>query len=179
MKLNYLSLFSALLAISGLILPWLTVTSNANYVDPPIAMAYTAYLHQLTGTINGISQTVTPTVWFLWSALILIILSSLGCSIGSLLIGRKGQILILVSGITALLSIVVFGAGLLNSNFVVTDLEPGYVMNLFPPNTLGLTAEYAMQYGYEYSWYLGYGFWVTLVSAVLAFISLVIHPMFV
>jgi hypothetical protein len=177
-KINYLSVVAAALAFFAIALPWLTVGSSSDWVTPPITMEFTAYLFQVAGTVNGIHQTVMPNVWFLWGALVMVLASAVACLSGTLLAGRKGQVLVLVSGLMALLSLVVFGAGLLNSDFVVTDLEPGYIMRLFPPNAFGITAEAAMEYGYDYSWFLGVGFWMALGSSVVAFISTVLHPTF-
>jgi hypothetical protein len=149
----------------------------SDYVEPVINMEFNAYLYQLAGTVNEISQTTTANVWFLWGALALILFAGVGCLAGSFLASRKGQVLVLTAGIAALLSMVVFGAGLLNSDFANPSEEPAAVMNLFPSNAFGMTAEEAMEWFYSFSWFLSYGFWLALLSAILSFVSLVTHSM--
>ena len=140
-------------------------------------MQYAAYLYQISGTVNGISQSVTANIWFVWGALAMVLVAAVGCLAGSLLTGSRGQLLVLMAGLLSLLSLVVFGAGLLNSDFVNLDLEPGYVMNLFAPNVFGISAQAANEFAYHYEWFLSYGFWLALTSAVLAFISTVTHTL--
>ncbi len=177
MKFNYTAIIAAAFAFSALLLPWLTVSSQSTWAVPQIKMEYTVHLYQLSGTVNNVSLTTTPNVWFLWSALALVLYAGVAGIVGSFLRNRRGQILVLSAGLTALLSMVVFGAGVLNSEFVQTELEPAYVMNLFPPNAFGISSEAAMQYGYTYSWFLNYGFWLARAAAILSFVSTVLHPM--
>ena len=59
MKINYLGLVAAILAIAGLALPWFTFTMTALYDN--INADFTVYLYQIQGTINGVSATALPT----------------------------------------------------------------------------------------------------------------------
>lgn len=171
MKLNYFGLAAGILAIASLLLPWFTVNMTASFEE--ITMDFTAYLYQVQGTVNSISATVFPNVWFVLGALGLVIITVIFSFAGGLLIGRKGQILLLAAGITALLSMVMFGGGLLMSDYASTDLEPAAVMNLFQPNAFGITADAAMEKSYDFVWWLSFGFWLTIVAGILAFVAAV------
>jgi hypothetical protein len=171
LKLNYVGVVAAVLAFVSLLLPWFTVTMTS--VDEPIKMDFTVYLYQIQGTVNGVSATSFANVWFVWGALALVVFTAIICLAGSILSGRKGQVLLLIAGIFALLSAVVFGAGLLNSSYSNTDSEPAAIMGLFPSNAFAVTAESAMQNSYDFVWWLSYGFWLTIVSAIIAFVGAV------
>jgi hypothetical protein len=68
----------------------------------------------------------------------------------------------------------VFGAGILNSDFVNNDLNPAYTLSYFP-NSFGLTPQQIDMDWYVYSWSLNIGFWAALAAGIIAFASLVIH----
>jgi hypothetical protein len=172
LKLNIVGVVAAVLVIVSLLLPWFSVTMTS--VDGAINMDFSAYLYQIQGTVNGVSATSFANIWFVWGALALIIITTVCCLAGSFLTGRKGQVLLLMAGIFALLSAVVFGAGLLGSSFSDTESEPASVMGLFPSNAFApITADTAMQNSYDFVWWLSYGFWLTLVGAITAFVGAV------
>jgi hypothetical protein len=137
------------------------------------SMTFDAYLYQLQGTVNGANASVFPAVWFVYAALAMMVLTVVFCLSGSLLTGRKGQLLLLFAGILALLSMAVFGAGLLMSDYAQTNREPGALMNLYPSGAFALTADQAMEDIYHFTWWLSYGFWLTLVSAIISFVATV------
>jgi hypothetical protein len=66
---------------------------------------------------------------------------------------------------------IVFEAGLLNSNYGNSDLESANVMGLFPSSAFSIITDTAMQYSYDFIWWLSYGFWLTIVSAIMAFVA--------
>jgi hypothetical protein len=171
MKVNFLALSAGITAIVALASPWLTVSSTA--VSDNITMTFTVYLYQVQGTINATSATTFPNVWFTLVALALITLTAALCFTGNFTAKRKSQLLLVVAGLTGILTVVVFGAGLLNSDYANTHLEPAAAMNLFEANTFGITVEQAMQSTYQFVWWLGYGFWFGLAAAVIAFVAAV------
>ncbi len=175
-KINYLAIVAAVLAFAALVLPWFAVTMTAPYTEPPTNMEYTVYLYQVAGTVNGTSLTTTANVWFVWGALALVLVAAICSLAGSVFATKKGQLLILAAGIMALLSMVVFGAGLLNSQYVDVNTEPQAVLSLFPAGAFGLSAAVIEDY-YHFSWTLSFGFWLALVSAILCFASLVTHSL--
>jgi hypothetical protein len=171
LKVNFVGLVAGVTALVALALPWLTVSSTAVFDD--ITMVFTVYLYQVQGTINATSATTFPNVWFTLGALALIILTAVFSFAGSLIANRKSQPLLLLAGITGILTVVVFGIGLLNSDYANTHLEPAAVMNLFEANAFGITADQAMESSYDFVWWLGYGFWLALVTALIAFVAAV------
>lgn len=172
MKLNYFGLVAAVLAFVSLALSWFTVTATS--LDGSITMSYTAYLYMVQGTVNGMSASVFPYVWFVLAALALILITAVACLAGSFLAGRRGKLLLLAAGILALLALVVFGAGLFNSDFANPALEPQTIMNLFPKGSFGqITADIAAQNDYNLGWDMSYGFWLAIGSAIFAFVAAV------
>lgn len=158
-----------MLSLASLALSWLSVSMTA--YGASLNMQFTAYLYQIHGTVNGVSANAFPNVWFVWGALVLMVVVAVGSFAGSFLAGRRGLLLLLTAGILALLAMVVFGAGLLSSSYANSDSEPASVMGLFSSNAFGVTANNAMQYGYDFVWYLSYGFWLAIGAAIMAFVG--------
>ena len=171
MKTNFVGLVAGLLAIAGLALPLFTVNSTSAINSTN--MDFTVYLYQIQGTVNGVSATAFPGVWFVYGALALVSVSVICCFVGSFLVGRKGQLVLLVAGIMALMSMVTFSSGLLMSDYAVAESEPAAVMGFFQSNAFGITADQAMEISYSFVWSLGYGFWLTIVAAIVAFVGAV------
>jgi hypothetical protein len=171
-KINFIAIIAGILALASLALPWFVGGFNSSDVN----MEFTAYLYQIAGVVNSVSQTVTVAVWFGLVAVAFLLIAAVSSFVGSFVVGKKGQLLILAAGILALMSMVVFGAGILNSNFVVEELNPRYTLSYFP-NNFGLTADQIDNGWYDYSWSLSIGFWLALGSAIVAFVSLVTHNM--
>ena len=170
MKINYFGIVAVVLALASLASSWFSITANS--VDQSSHMSFTAYLYQIQGSVNGIPATAFPAIWFVMAALALTIVAAFGCLTGSFLLGRKGQLLLLMAGISALLSTVVFGAGLLNSEYANSAVEPGAIMKLFASHAFGqTTAEVAMQRAYDVTWSLSNGFWMAIVTAIMAFVG--------
>jgi hypothetical protein len=169
LKVNYFGIAAAVLALVSLALSWFSVTMTA--YGASINMQFTAFLYQIHGTVNGVSASAFPNVWFVWGALVLMMAVAAGCFAGSFLAGRKELLLLLTTGILALLALLVFGAGLLSSNYANSNFEPASVMGLFSSNAFGLTANNAMQYGYDFVWYFSYGFWLAIGAAIMAFVG--------
>jgi len=92
--------------------------------------------------------------------------------VGSLIVGKNGKMILVIAGILALLSIIIFAVGLQGE---FSDLTAaGY------PGDIGLFSSGSWSFmgaTMDYSTYLTFGFWLALVAAILAFISLVKHPM--
>jgi hypothetical protein len=168
-KINYLAIIAGVVALASLVLPWFVGGFDTNGVH----MEFTAYLYQITGVVNNVSQTTFVSIWFGWAAIAFLLIAAVNSLTGSLIVGKKGQLLILSAGIFAILSMVVFGAGIVNSDFVSSDLNPRYTISYFP-NTFGLT-DAQIDDMYDSSWSINYGFWLALVVGIIAFASLITH----
>ncbi len=110
-KINYLAIIAGIIALISLALPWF----NGGFKGDIYDMQFTASLYQIMGTVNGVSQTTFASVWFGWAAIAFLLIGIINSLVGSITIGKKGQLLILSAGILALMSMVVFGAGMLTA----------------------------------------------------------------
>jgi len=114
-KLNFLGILGAILALVGLVMPWWTETAtvpvmglgNSTAVDLPL------YLYETSANVlaNPPTRVLTLDLWFCWAALGLAALAALWAIVGSAVSG-KGKWILVIGGVVALLSVVVFAAGL-------------------------------------------------------------------
>ncbi len=169
-KINYIAVVSGILAIISLALPWF----NGAFKGITYDMQFTASLYQISGVVNGISETTFVNIWFGLVAVVFLLITVVSSFVGSMIAGKKGQLLILSAGILALMSMVVFGAGMLNSDFAKEELNPAYTLSYFP-DSFGLTTQQIDADWYTYSWSLNFGFWTALAAGIIAFASLVTH----
>ncbi len=168
-KINYLAIIAGAIALASFVLPWFAGRFSSSDVN----MEFTAYLYQIAGAANSVSQTTFVSIWFGWVAIAFLLIAAFNSFAGSVSVGKKGQLLILSAGILAILSMVVFAAGLVNSDFVASDINPRYTINYFQ-NSFGLTDE-QIDAWYSSSWSISYGFWLALAAGIVAFASLVTH----
>ncbi len=168
--MNYLGFIAGIVAFVSVFLPWFTIelwTSNLSST-----MNFTANLYQLTGTVEGVTRSMFLIVWFNVGAFILMLITGLLCIVSSIFAtSRRRTTLLIVSCVFALLAMVIFGYGLANSSFAVEELNPGYTISQFPENSFGLSAEQSMQNTYDYSWQIGIGFWLALISVILSLLA--------
>ncbi len=170
MKINYLGLIAGVVAFLSVFLPWFTIELwTSNYSS---TMNFSANLYQLTGTVEGITQSMFLVVWFNVGPLLLMAITGLLCLVSSFFAARgKRNTIFVVSCVFALLAMVIFGYGLANSSFAVEELNPGYAISQFPEDSFGLSAEESMQNTYYYSWQIGIGFWLALTVVILSLLA--------
>jgi uncharacterized membrane protein len=169
LKVNYIGIIAGIIAFASLFLSWFTIklwTENLNST-----MEFAANLFQLTGTVEGVTKTISLTVWFNVGALILMMISGLACLVGSTVVERRRTMILIVSCVLPLIAMAVFGFGLANSSLAVERINPGYTISQFPEGSFGLSAEQSMQRSYDYSWAIGIGFWFALIAAILALVA--------
>lgn len=130
------------------------------------------FLYQATSSFMGISQTVTIDLWFCWVALALIVIAGVAGIAGSAVVGDNGKRILLIAGILALLSIVIFAVGLQNELLKTPPVSGFPSVGLFSSGSFIFMGEMSMQY----SSYLTIGFWLALIAAVMAFVALLKHP---
>lgn len=172
MKVNFLSIATGIIALISIFLPWFSIdlwTENLSST-----MSFSAYLYQLSGTVEGVTKSVFMFVWFNSVALILTTGTVVTCVAASVIAGKKRRMLLALSLALALLSLTVFAYGLISSDFAVMKLNPGYTISQFPDGAFGLSAGQSMLNSYDYSWAAGLGFWLVLIAAVLTVISAVL-----
>ena len=137
MKLNIIGLIAAILAFISIVLPWYSLTSS-----------YGSLNYSLLDFINAVQVS-----WYVWGALALIVIGGLLGLLGSFIIGRNGKNLLMVAGILAILSPIIFAGGFVSEGATLFG------------SVLGVT------------YFLSAGFFLALIAGILMFISLKKHPM--
>jgi hypothetical protein len=162
MKINYLGIIAGVIVLTCLLLPWYTVTTTQTTPAGATETAsFTVYLYQVTTTVNGVEQATQLHVWLGLSTLILLTVTGVGCIIGSLRNGRKGRLILVFTGILALVSVMTFGLSLQQNNLAPQNTVPDYTASTFQNGT----------------WQMASGFWIALSAGVLNLVSLPTHPM--
>lgn len=129
------------------------------------------YPHQATASAMGTSATVAMDLWFGQAALALIVIAGIAAMVGSLIIGKTGKMILAFDGILALLSIIIFAAGLQG------ELSKAPPVSGFPEVGLFSSGSWSfMGTSMNYQSYLSFGLWLALIAAIIAFISLGKHP---
>lgn len=144
---------------------------SAEAMGVELSVDTSVYPHQATASTMGMSATVAMELWYGWAALVLIVIAGIASIVGSLIIGKTGKMLLIVAGILALLSIIIFAVGLQGELSKAPPVSGYPSVDLFSSGSwdyMGVTM--------DYSSYLTFGFWLALVAAILAFISLLKHP---
>jgi hypothetical protein len=151
LKINIIGIIGAIIALIGLVLPWWTMTFS---VTTGINLSYSAsiYLYQTTASGIGTSVTGPMNLWYGWVAFILLVLGIFFGIAGSLIPAR---VILVISVILALLSIIVFAAGLQSNLSSTTGLSG---IGLFSSGSF---------FGYSYMTYLSFGFWFALIGAIV------------
>lgn len=161
------------MAFISLVLPWWTWTASFEALDTVSTSAgLSVYPYQTTTYATGMgSVTVSMDLWFGWAALSLIIIAGIVGILGSVMVGKTGKMILIVAGILALISILVFAIGLNN------ELSKAPVVQGFPEVGLFSRGSFTLfDVSMNYSSYLTFGFWLALVAAIIAFISSLKHP---
>lgn len=183
MKLNYIAIAASIIAFASLALPWWTLTMRPHYLyarRTKISVEFSVYPYQTKTSTTGVPQNVMPgesagttKPWFALATLTLIVIAGIAGTVGSVTVGKTGKIILIVAGILALLSIIIFAEGLENELPKKAPV-PGFPeLSLFSSGTYSFMGVLSM----DYSTYLNSGFWLALVAAIIAFISLLKHPM--
>lgn len=163
MKPNILGLIGGVIAFISLVLPWWSMTLSASALGISYSASVSIYTYQATASAMGFSSTVSVNLWYGWAALWLIVVGGVLGIAGGLF--TKGRIVILVGGLLALLSIIIFAVGLQSE--LSQPLATG-----FPQVSLFSSGSYGSGFGSaNYATYLSYGFWIALVSAIIMFVA--------
>jgi hypothetical protein len=159
LKINIIAIIGAVIALIGLVLPWWTMSLSGSSLIPPITLQYSAsiYLYQTTASGVGTSVTGPMNFWYGWVAFILLVLGALFGLAGGMLPARA---ILVIGGILALLSVIIFAAGLQNDLTRTSSLSG---IGLFSSGSF---------LGYSYTSYLSFGFWLALIGAILMLTAL-------
>jgi hypothetical protein len=157
LKINVIGIIGAIIALIGLVLPWWTITLSISSPQTDFSYSATIYLYQTTATGIGTSVTGPMNLWYGWVAFILLVLGALFGIAGSLI---QERFMLLVGAILALLSIIVFAAGLQNDISSTSSLSGA---GLLSSGTFSI----GIFSGYGYVTYLSFGFWLALIGAIV------------
>ena len=173
-KVNYLAIVAGIIALTSLFLPWFVMNFTLKATNTIVN--FTAYLYQISGSVDvGASQTASINVWFGLTAIAFIVVAAVCAFTGSLMPGKKGKMLIYVTGILSILSIIIFALGLISSDFAGNDGFE-YTLTYFQ-NNLGLTDQQINggRTGAFNIGMIGYGIWLALVAGIIAFAAIIMH----
>ena len=161
MKPNVLGIIGGILAFISIVLPWWTMTISSGVMGITYSSDLSLYPYQAKATAMGVSMIVDMNLWYGWAALALVIVGGVLGIVGSLL--QNGKAMLIGAGVLALLSMIVFAAGL-QSELSKAPINTGYPqVGLFSngsSSVAGLTS-------INYTTYLSFGFWITLVAAII------------
>jgi len=161
LKINIIGIVGAIIAFIGLALPWWTVTFSLT-MEANLSYSASIYLYQTTASGIGTTVTGQMNLWFGWVAFALLVLGALFGIAGSLM--PRARAMLIVGGILALLSVIVFAAGLQN-----------YLSTTSGLSSFGLFSSGSFT-GYSYVTYLSFGFWLTLIGAIVILASWLNRP---
>lgn len=165
MKINYIGIIGGILAFISLVLPWWTLRLSVSIVSFDMSL----YPYQFT----AVGVPVTAGVpWYCWVALALIVVGGVLGIVGS--ITRYGRRLVAAGGALSLLSIIVFAVALqLDLMQGASELAILGVtgLGIFSSGTITF-----MSQSFSYSTFLSFGFWLALVSAIVLFVAVRMHP---
>jgi hypothetical protein len=165
LKPNYIGIVGGILAFISLVLPWWTMTMSSSLMGVAYSIDVSMYPYQARIGGMGISLPVTMDLWFGWVALALVVLGGLLGIVGSVK-SDKARMMLVVGGVLALLSIVVFALGL------QIELSKAPPVSGFPAVGLFSSGSYSYEeISMNYSTYLSFGFWLALVAAVVMFVA--------
>jgi hypothetical protein len=150
LKINYIGIVGGIIAFISLALPWWTMSFSMS------SMSMSLQVYPFQATTEGVTATLN--LWYGWVALTFVVIGGLLGIIGSLI--EKGKLPLLGGGILALLSIIVFAAGL--------QMDISGALSGFTSIGLFSSGSYL---GASYSTYLSYGFWLALVSAIIMLVA--------
>jgi hypothetical protein len=158
LKINIIGIIGAIIVLISLALPWWTITFSENAGVYALSGSLSIYLYQTTRSgaqalwMQEDQVTGQINLWYGWVAFVLLMLGALFGVAGSLIPAR---VIFVLGGILALVSTIVFAAGLQN-DFSSTSSLSG--IGLFSSGEF-LEAGYATN--------LSFGFWLALVGAIL------------
>jgi len=172
LKINYIGIVAGVVAFISLALPWWTMTMSAEAGGMTMSMDVSIYPYQARTSVMGVSQTFNMELWFGWAALALIALAGIAGIVGSVLVAKTGKTLLMVAGILALLSIIIFAVGLQGELSTAVPVAGLPEVGLFSSGSFDFGAGIFM----DYSTYLTFGFWLALIAAIIAFVASTMHP---
>jgi hypothetical protein len=173
LRLNYIGIVGGILAFISLALPWWTLTLSAMGMSVNVS----AYPYKATASFMGLSMDIPMEAWYGSAALVLIILGGILGILGSVM-PAKGKSILAIGGVLALLSIIIFAAGLqgeLSKGLTIPSPTTGGSSLPLPEIGLFSSGTWTMPgvpVPMNYTSYLSFGFWLALVAAIIIFAAI-------
>lgn len=176
-KMHGYGLVAGAIALISLLLPWWYFQMSTSLLGVSFSITATADLHKviLSGEVWGnggfvdLAEEFPLNMWFGQTTTIFILVGGILSLVGGLVSGRIGKVILVLAGISILVSILVYTYGLQTELSELTQaLTSDLYLDSFPQIQLFSSGAYS---GWSYSSYLYIGSWTGLVSLILAFIS--------
>jgi hypothetical protein len=155
LKVRYLGIAGAIIAFISYALPWWTLFQSGL---PGTASEASLYINEAAASFPA-----SMTLWYAWTALVLVIMAGVLGLMGSLV--QSTRIVLLVGGVFAVFSVAIFAAGL---QTVLSNLGSSF-WGLPAAPTVGLFSSGSFSelgYTINYTTYLSLGFWLAVVAAI-------------
>jgi hypothetical protein len=164
MKVNVIGVASAIIALASLVLPWWTMTISL--LETPLS--WEMYTWGVGSPTEGDALLFDFADSYRYAALAFIVVGAILGLAGSLTVGRRGWTILATSGILIILAAVIFVAGLATDP-ALADATPS--IGIFESKEVTI-----LEFSYSISTYLHIGFFLAIIAAILASISLLRHP---
>jgi len=173
LHVNWVGIVAAITAFISSLVPWWTMTVAHRWLDSGFRGDLFIYLYivEFVSLLEGVEQP-TMSLLYCWIAFAIILSAGSLILIGSMIAKKSGKTVIIVAAALILLSVVIFGAGL---SIELSQVTPSPDLPKVGFLSSGSFTFMGMPY-FNYSTYPTFGFWVALVSAILAFASSIVHP---
>ncbi len=168
--MNFLGIIGGILGFVGLVLPWWTMTVSGSFGGTSASADISMYLYRATISGPGISE-VQGAPWYGWAAMAILLFGSVIALAGSVIVTKR-KALLAAGGALVLVAIILFPVAFqLNLSETLTNTS-----GVVPEGVnIGLFASGSFEYeGYltlNYAAYLSFGFWITLVGAILILVA--------
>ncbi|MEM1514681.1 MAG: hypothetical protein QXT26_04040 [Thermoproteota archaeon] len=169
MKVNYVGIIGGILAFISLILPWWTLTLSGISMGIPVSVDVLIYPYGGTVSFMGSTISVPMSTWFGSSALALIVIGGILGIIGSIIPAKRKTLI--AGGVLALISIIIFAAGLQIQLSALggasIPIPDGLSITMPAIGLFGSGAIEIMGVSLNYTCYLSFGFWIALIASIL------------
>ena len=164
MKVNVIGVASAIIAFASLALPWWTMTISL--LETPLS--WNMYTWGVRNPTEGDALLFDFADSYRYAALGFIVVGVILGLAGSITVGRRGWTILATSGISIIFAVIIFVAGLATDPALADATPP---IGIFESKEVTI-----LEFSYSISTYLHIGFFLAIIAAILASISLLRHP---
>ncbi len=173
LHVNWIGIVAAITTFISSLVPWWTMTVAHRWLDSGFRGDLFIYLYRVefVSLLESVEQT-TMNLLYCWIAFAIILSAGSLILIGSMISKKSGKTVIIIAAVLALLSVVIFGAGL---SIELSQVPPSPDLPQVGFLSSSSFTFMGMPY-FNYSTYPTFGFWMALISAMLALASSIVHP---